>query len=124
MKGKTGQTVPLSEVVRSRGAEYNRRMGLLRFALWVLVFLLVIRLIGRIFRASFHFEVITPHGRGNRQQPPGGGAPGTGAADMAQDPSCGAWIAIDQAVKVNTGATTHYFCSQQCLDTYRKKLNG
>lgn len=97
-------------------------MGLLRLAIWVLVFLVVIRLIGRLLRATFHFEVITPQSRGNR--PPAGGAPGHGAAEMAQDPMCGAWVAIKDAVAINTGATTQYFCSQQCLDDYRKKLNG
>ena len=96
-------------------------MGLLRFLFWVIVFLMVVRLIGRVFRASFHFEVITPGGAGGRQsQPPGRGA----AAEMAQDPSCGSWIAVEDAVKINTGATTQYFCSQQCLENYRKKLNG
>lgn len=98
-------------------------MGLLRLAIWVLVFLLVIRLIGRLIRASFHFEVITPQSRGNRPPPPGG-AQGRNAAEMAQDPLCGAWIAVEHAVKINTGATTQYFCSQKCLDDYRKKLNG
>lgn len=97
-------------------------MGLLRLAIWVLVFLVVIRLIGRLIRASFHFEVITPQSRGNR--PPSGGGPGRGAAEMAQDPMCGAWVATEHAVAINTGATTQYFCSQQCLDDYRKKLNG
>ncbi len=99
-------------------------MGLLRFALWAIVILLILRFIGRIFRASFHFEVITPHNRGNQRQPPGGKPQSSGAAEMVQDPSCGAWIAAGQAVKVNTGAITQYFCSQQCLDNYRKKLNG
>ncbi len=99
-------------------------MGLLRLALWVFVILMVIRLIGRVFRASFHFEVITPRGRGGHRQPPGSGTPGTGAAEMVQDPSCGAWIAADQAIKVNAGATAQYFCSQECLNNYRRKLNG
>lgn len=94
-------------------------MVLLRFVFWALVFLIVIRLIGRMFRASFHFEVITPQSAGNRRQPPG-----RAAADMVQDPVCGAWIAVGQAVEATTGATTQYFCSQQCLDNYRKKLNG
>ena len=121
---KTGQPVPLFKVVRSPGAEYNRRMLLLRFALWAFVFFLVIRIIGHLLRASFHFEIITPQSHGNRRSPPGGGAPGRAAADMVQDPACGAWVAADQAVKANVGATTQFFCSQQCLDTYRKKLNG
>ncbi len=99
-------------------------MGLLRFALWIFIFLIAIRLIGRLLRASFHFEIITPQSHGNQRQPPGGGQPGRAAADMVQDPSCGAWIAAEHAVKINAGATTQYFCSQQCLDNYRKKLNG
>lgn len=99
-------------------------MVLLRFALWAFVLLVVIRLIGRLFRATFHIEIITPQSHGGQRSQPGGGAPGGRAADMVQDPSCGAWVAADQAVKVNSGAITQFFCSQQCLDAYRKKING
>lgn len=99
-------------------------MGFVRAAFWVLIFFTAIRLVGRLLRASFHFEVITPQSCGNRAQPPGGGPGGRAAAEMAQDPMCGAWVAIEHAVTMNTGATTHFFCSGQCLENYRKKLNG
>ncbi|TBR21209.1 MAG: hypothetical protein EPO63_08920 [Candidatus Nitrosotenuis sp.] len=98
-------------------------MGLLRFVFWVFLFFMVVRLIGRVFRASFHFEIITPQGLSGHR-PPQGGSPGTGAAEMVRDPSCGAWIAADQAIRIDAGATTQFFCSRQCLDNYRRKLSG
>ena len=38
---------------------------------------------------------------------------------LVRDPVCGTYVAPDSALSLTTGATTHYFCSEQCRAKYR-----
>jgi YHS domain-containing protein len=40
------------------------------------------------------------------------------AADLVQDPQCGAYILPAQAVKARVGGKAFHFCSQSCKDKY------
>ena len=38
--------------------------------------------------------------------------------EMRQDPVCGTWVPISQAVTLNRDDETHYFCSGECRDKF------
>jgi len=40
------------------------------------------------------------------------------AADLVQDPQCGAYILPAQAVKARMGGKSFHFCSESCKDKY------
>ncbi len=49
--------------------------------------------------------------------PPPGGA----VEEMVQDPLCGTWVPLGQAVLLDTKREKHYFCSPECRDKYLKE---
>lgn len=52
-------------------------------------------------------------------EPPQGGE----VEEMAQDPVCGTWVPIGQAVLLDVKREKHYFCSPECRDKYLKETN-
>lgn len=40
------------------------------------------------------------------------------AADLVQDPQCGAYILPAQGVTVRVGGKTYHFCSESCRDKF------
>ena len=47
--------------------------------------------------------------------------PATGQVEeMVQDPVCGTWIPVSQALTANRGGETFYFCSSECRDKFLK----
>jgi YHS domain-containing protein len=43
------------------------------------------------------------------------------AVKLVRDPVCGTFVAPGNALTVDTGAGTHYFCSEQCRSTFRSR---
>jgi YHS domain-containing protein len=45
--------------------------------------------------------------------------------EMAQDPVCGTWVPLSQAIALGTGSGTRHFCSEECRDKFLGKgTNG
>ena len=44
--------------------------------------------------------------------------------EMVQDPFCGTWIPLSQALASRQGNVTHHFCSAECRDKYQKKTKN
>jgi YHS domain-containing protein len=39
---------------------------------------------------------------------------------LVRDPVCGTWVAPGESLALRTGSETHYFCSAECRDNFRK----
>ena len=44
------------------------------------------------------------------------------AGEMAKDPVCGAYVAVDSAITVRDGETVQYFCGYECREKYLRRL--
>lgn len=42
--------------------------------------------------------------------------------DMVKDPVCGAYVELDQQIRVRQGETIHRFCSYECRDKFLQQL--
>jgi YHS domain-containing protein len=52
------------------------------------------------------------------------GGPGRDTAEAAhQDPVCGIYVSEDDAVIGTLDGRRHYFCSMNCLEKFRERLN-
>ena len=40
---------------------------------------------------------------------------------LVRDPVCGTWVAPQNSLGLRAGDVTHYFCSDQCRDAFRRK---
>jgi len=50
--------------------------------------------------------------------------PGQTVEEMVQDPLCGTWVPLGQAVLLEAKREKHYFCSPECRDKYLEKKNN
>ncbi|VBB47542.1 conserved hypothetical protein [uncultured Desulfatiglans sp.] len=41
--------------------------------------------------------------------------------EMVQDPFCGTYVPVRQAVKRSIGGKDHFFCSEACADRFEKE---
>ncbi len=41
---------------------------------------------------------------------------------MKQDPVCGTWVPVSQALKAQINGETLYFCSMACRDRYLESI--
>ena len=41
--------------------------------------------------------------------------------EMVQDPVCGTWVPVGQALSLPAGKETRYFCSDECREKFRQK---
>ena len=39
---------------------------------------------------------------------------------LARDPVCGTWVPPAESLALRTGEETHYFCSVECRESFRK----
>ncbi len=46
------------------------------------------------------------------------------AGEMARDPECGTYVAVDSAISVRDGETVHYFCSYECREKFLQRLEA
>ena len=44
--------------------------------------------------------------------------------EMVKDPVCGAYVSIDNSVRVRDGENILHFCSYECRDKYLKELES
>ena len=44
--------------------------------------------------------------------------------DMVKDPVCGAFVSLDQDIRVKDGETIHRFCSYECRDKFLARLEN
>ena len=44
------------------------------------------------------------------------------ATEMAQDPECGVYVDPSIALSLEAKGAVHYFCSEDCMDKFLKKL--
>lgn len=44
--------------------------------------------------------------------------------EMAQDPECGAYVAVDGSLTVRDGDRIYHFCSYECRDKFLKRLEA
>jgi len=51
---------------------------------------------------------------------PGGPPAGEKVEEMAQDPVCGTWVPVGQAVSLPGEKETRYFCSAECRDKFQR----
>lgn len=47
----------------------------------------------------------------------------TGGEDLVEDPLCHTYVPVSHASRTVIGGKTVYFCSQKCLETYKKDRN-
>ncbi|PLX50779.1 MAG: TRASH domain protein [Desulfobulbaceae bacterium] len=40
---------------------------------------------------------------------------------LAEDPVCHTYVPQSQSLSLEKDGTTHYFCSQECLDTFKEQ---
>ena len=45
---------------------------------------------------------------------------GRAPVKLVRDPVCGTWIDPTASLAIDTRGTTHYFCSDQCRDSFRR----
>ena len=39
---------------------------------------------------------------------------------LVRDPYCGTWVPPDESLALRSGNETHYFCSAECRESFRK----
>jgi YHS domain-containing protein len=39
---------------------------------------------------------------------------------LVRDPVCGTWVSPSESLALRTGSATHYFCSAECRESFRK----
>jgi YHS domain-containing protein len=61
--------------------------------------------------------VIETFGGTDRSQRKRRGAP---AVKLARDPVCGTWVSPGNARVLQSGSTTHYFCSDECRRKFQR----
>lgn len=44
--------------------------------------------------------------------------------EMVQDPVCGTWVPVGQAISLPGEKETRYFCSDECREKFRQKQPG
>jgi YHS domain-containing protein len=89
-------------------------MGLLlRYALILLLGMLVLRALGKMLTGLIAGASPDP---GRRSGPPERGV------QMVRDPVCGTFLPPDAAVSLaERSGAVHYFCSEKCRDAYRAR---
>jgi YHS domain-containing protein len=87
----------------------------IRFILITILLILIARAFWKVLDSVLDAAGMTPRrrSRGGRRAPP--------AVRLMRDPVCGTHVAPNAALSLSDGGGTHYFCSQQCRDAYRKR---
>lgn len=50
-------------------------------------------------------------------------APAGHVDEMVQDPFCGTYVPLREAVRRTIGGKDHFFCSESCADLFEKEQN-
>jgi YHS domain-containing protein len=81
----------------------------LRFILLAILLLLVARAFWRLVDGIMEAAGGSPRRRG-----------ASPAVKLVRDPVCGTWVAPKAALSLAARGSTHYFCSEQCREQFRK----
>lgn len=98
-------------------------MGLLRWILEAVVLTIVVNLVLRLFTGGPAVRAGGPRPSAGGSRPtsagpgPGPGRERAGGA-LVRDPQCGTYVPQSRAIRVGSGADTHYFCSDGCRAAY------
>jgi YHS domain-containing protein len=87
--------------------------GNVRMILRWVIGIIVIYLLYRMIRKNFPAVGGKP-GSARIQTPAGG-------EELVEDPLCHTYVPLSQALRTEIDGKTVYFCSQKCLEQYRKK---
>ena len=82
---------------------------MIRFLLLALLFILVARAFWKLV------DSIIDGARGGQAGRRGAAAP----VKLVRDPVCGTYVPPRPALSVTAAGTTHYFCSERCLNEYQ-----
>ena len=88
---------------------------MIRFILLAILILLIARAFWKVMDSVMEAAGVTPR---RKARGGGGAAP---AVRLVRDPVCGTHVAPNASLSLSDGATTHYFCSQQCREAWRKQ---
>jgi YHS domain-containing protein len=80
----------------------------IRFLLLALLFIMVARALWKLVDSIIEGSRGVPSGRGR-----------AAAVKLVRDPVCGTYVPPRAALSVTAAGTTHYFCSERCLNEYR-----
>jgi len=89
---------------------------LVRFLLFGLLVLLLLRALWRFLVGVVDGASRLP--RSSKSSPPAKGVP------MARDPICGTFVVPARALTLSAGGEVHYFCSEECRESYRTGARG
>jgi uncharacterized protein len=82
---------------------------------------LIVWLVRAIFLLLFVRVVLSLVGAGRRmasQRGRPGRVPERAGGTLVRDPQCGTYIPVSRAIRVGTGPSAHYFCSDGCRTAY------
>ena len=82
---------------------------MIRFLLLALLFILVARALWKLVDSIIEGSRSGPAGRRGGAQ----------AVKLVRDPVCGTYVPPRAALSVTASGTTHYFCSERCLNEYQ-----
>ena len=85
---------------------------MIRFILLAIVLLLVARAFWRLVDG-----IIEAGGGTSKSRPK---AP---AMKLVRDPVCGTWVPPRESLSLAARGSTHYFCSDQCRDQFRRRAD-
>ena len=81
--------------------------------------LLLLALIGFVFYSMVN-TLLRPGSKTGSRRP----ANRTNSGEtMVEDPQCGTYLPLSDAIKANINGQEHYFCSKKCLKEYKKAQN-
>ena len=80
---------------------------MIRFLLLALLFIMVARAFWKLVDSIIEGSRGAPTSRGQA------------AVKLVRDPVCGTYVPPRATLSVTTAGTTHYFCSERCLNEYQ-----
>lgn len=84
--------------------------------------LLLILVLAFLLYRLVRFLLRLPGGTVRPSIPRAGGAPPK-SEDMVKDPCCGVYIPVSEAKCLVAGGKRVYFCSNECMEEFRKSRN-
>ncbi len=81
------------------------------------------RLIIYAILAFIIYYLVRGFSKGSSKRPvPPSSHPNEGGKELKRDPICGTYIPEDTPYKLKYQGIPHYFCSEECMKTFRKKI--
>ena len=87
---------------------------MIRAILIAVLMFLIARAFWRVFDGIIEAAGGTPRSTGRTRSAPR-------AVKLVRDPVCGTHVPVDAALSLTAKGATHYFCSEQCRDTFQRQ---